>query len=382
MAHTSSPKLRIAVIFGGRSGEHEVSLMSARSVIAALDPEKYEIFPVGITHAGNWFVGENVLEALEQGKTESLDHAFIFPEPDHPGLYAIRNISSRSGAERTQHVKLTDLDVIFPVLHGTFGEDGTMQGLFELADVAYVGAGVVGSAVGMDKGIFKDVMRANDIPGVDWIILRRSEIEQDMGAVIRKAEALGAYPLFTKPANLGSSVGISKCSNRSDLGEGLMEAASFDRRILIERGLVDVREIEVSVLGNDNPIASVCGEVLPSREFYSYESKYVDGTSGLVIPAEIPAEISDRIRDLAVRAYKAIDCAGMARADFFLEKGTNRVMLNELNTLPGFTSISMYPKLWNVTGVSYPELVDRLIRLAIDRKAERDRTVREFRRDK
>jgi D-alanine-D-alanine ligase len=225
-------------------------------------------------------------------------------------------------------------------------------------------------------------MRANGIPVVDWILLRRAEIEADMEAAIRKAESLGAYPLFAKPANLGSSVGISKCNNRSDLGEGLMEAAAFDRRVLIEHGVVNPREIEVSVLGNDNPIASVCGEVLPSREFYSYESKYVDGTSGLVIPADIPAEISDLIRDLAVRAYKAIDCAGMARADFFLEKDTNRVILNELNTLPGFTSISMYPKLWNATGVSYPELVDRLIQLALDRKAERDRTTREFRRDK
>ncbi len=370
-------KLRVAVLFGGRSGEHEVSLMSARSVIAALDPKKYEIFPVGITHAGNWFVGENVLDALEQNKTENLTPAALLPDPSEQGLYAIRN---------TQHGEmlelLTSVDVLFPVLHGTFGEDGTMQGLFELADVAYVGAGVVGSAVGMDKGIFKDVMRANDIPVVDWVILRRSEIEQDMEAAIRKAESLGAYPLFAKPANLGSSVGITKCNSRADLGEGLMEAAAFDRRILVERGVVNASEIEVSVLGNDQPIASVPGEVLPSREFYSYESKYVDGTSGLVIPAPIPAEAAERIRDLAVRAYKAIDCAGMARADFFLEKETGRVLLNELNTLPGFTSISMYPKLWNATGITYPELVDRLIELALERKAERDRTTREFRRRK
>ena len=351
--------------------------MSARSVIAALDPKKYEIFPVGITHAGNWFVGENVLDALEQNKTENLTPAALLPDPSEQGLYAIRN---------TQHGEmlelLTSVDVLFPVLHGTFGEDGTMQGLFELADVAYVGAGVVGSAVGMDKGIFKDVMRANDIPVVDWVILRRSEIEQDMEAAIRKAESLGAYPLFAKPANLGSSVGITKCNSRADLGEGLMEAAAFDRRILVERGVVNASEIEVSVLGNDQPIASVPGEVLPSREFYSYESKYVDGTSGLVIPAPIPAEAAERIRDLAVRAYKAIDCAGMARADFFLEKETGRVLLNELNTLPGFTSISMYPKLWNATGITYPELVDRLIELALERKAERDRTTREFRRRK
>jgi D-alanine-D-alanine ligase len=364
-------KLRVAILFGGRSGEHEVSLMSARSVIAALDPDKYEIFAVGITHAGNWVVGENVLEALEQNKTELLDHAAIFPEPNHQGLYAIRN---------TQYVKITDLDIVFPVLHGTFGEDGSMQGLFELADVAYVGAGVVGSAVGMDKGIFKDVMRANNIPVVNWVILRRSEIEQDMEGAIRKAESLGAYPLFAKPANLGSSVGITKCNSRADLGEGLMEAAAFDRRILVECGVVNGREIEVSVLGNDQPIASVPGEVLPSREFYSYESKYVDGTSGLVIPAQIPAEAAEQIRDLAVRAYKAIDCAGMARADFFLERETGQILLNELNSLPGFTSISMYPKLWNASGLPYPRLVDRLIELGLERKAERDATTHEFRR--
>jgi D-alanine-D-alanine ligase len=364
-------KLRVAVLFGGRSGEHEVSLMSARSVIGALDPARYEIFPIGISHAGNWFIGEHVLDALEKDQTEALEHAVIFPEPGYPGLYAIRN---------DRYVKITDLDVLFPALHGTFGEDGTLQGLLELADVAYVGAGVLGSSVGMDKGVFKDVMRANGIPVVDWIILRRSEIEQNLKTVIDRAESLGAYPLFTKPANLGSSVGISKCNNRSDLSEGILEAASYDRRVLIECGVVNASEIEVSVLGNDMPIASICGEVLPSREFYSYESKYIDGTSGLVIPAKIPTPVSDTIRELAVRAYQAIDCAGMARVDFFLEKETGRIQLNELNSLPGFTSISMYPKLWDATGIPYPELVDRLIQLALDRKAERDGTRREFRR--
>ena len=369
-------KLRVAVLFGGRSGEHEVSLMSARSVIAALDPAKYEVTPIGITHDGKWHTGENVLDALESGKTESLERVIL---PSEPGRSAIFTTRSTKIGDKLETIAA--IDVFFPVLHGTFGEDGTMQGLFELADVAYVGAGVVGSAVGMDKGIFKDVMRANNIPVVDWVILHRSEIERDIESAIRKIESLGAYPLFAKPANLGSSVGISKCNNRSDLSEGLMEAAAFDRRILVETGVVGPREIEVSVLGNENPIASVCGEVLPSREFYSYESKYVDGTSGLVIPAQIPAETSDLIRDLAVRAYKAIDCAGMARADFFLEKDSGRVLLNELNTLPGFTSISMYPKLWNASGMTYPQLVDRLIELALERKAERDRTVREFRRD-
>ncbi len=368
---SSSSRLRVAVLFGGRSGEHEISLLSARSVMAALDPAKYEILPVGITHQGDWVVGENVLDALEQNRLEGLEPAFIFPEPNRPGLYVLRD---------GQAVKIADVDMYFPVLHGTFGEDGTIQGLFELADVAYVGAGVLGSSLGMDKGVFKDVMRANDIPVVDWIILRRSEIEKDLPAAVQRAEALGPYPLFTKPANLGSSVGVTKCKSRADLIEGLKQAAAFDRRILVERGVEGAREIEVSVLGNDDPIASVCGEILPSREFYSYEAKYLDGTSGLIIPAEIPLETAERIRELAVRAYKAIDCAGMARADFFLERNTGQVFLNELNTIPGFTRISMYPKLWNASGILYPELVDRLIQLALERKAERDVTVREYRR--
>ncbi len=243
-----------------------------------------------------------------------------------------------------------------------------------------MGAGVVGSSVGMDKGVFKDVMIANDIPVVDTLVVLRAEIEKDLNGVIEKAEALGDYPLFAKPANLGSSVGVTKCHNRSDLQEGLMEAASFDRRVLIQKGVRNVREIEVSVLGNDEPVASVCGEILPSREFYSYESKYVDGTSGLVIPADLPERVSGQIRAYAVRAYKAIDCAGMARVDFFVEKDTNRVYLNELNSIPGFTKISMYPKLWEASGLSYKELVDRLIELALERKAERDRTSHVYRR--
>jgi D-alanine-D-alanine ligase len=226
----------------------------------------------------------------------------------------------------------------------------------------------------MDKGIFKDVMRANGIPIVDSLLVLRSDVENDINAVIAQAEKLGAYPLFAKPANLGSSVGISKCNSRSDLGEGLMEAARYDRRVVIERGVGNVREIEVSVLGNEEPRTSVCGEVLPSREFYSYESKYVDGTSGLIIPAQLPVEVSDRIREYAVRAYKAIDCAGMARADFFLDNDTNQIYLNELNTLPGFTPISMYPKLWQASGLSYAQLVDRLIELALERKTQRDHT--------
>lgn len=369
-AHSSPRKLRIAVLFGGRSGEHDVSLMSARSVVSALDPERYEVVQVGITLDGNWLTGSNALEAFENGKHTELNRVILPGDPAFDAaLYELRI---------TDHGELlhkhADIDVFFPVLHGPFGEDGTIQGLFEMADVAYVGAGVAGSAVGMDKAIFKDVMRANGIPLVESALILRGEIEKDMDSVIVKAEALGSYPLFTKPANLGSSVGISKCMNRSDLAEGLLDAARFDRRIIIENGIKDVREIEVSVLGNEDPQASVCGEILPSREFYSYESKYIDGTSGLLIPAPLPQDVAEKIREYAIRAYKAIDCAGLARADFFVEKDTNRIYLNELNTIPGFTSISMYPKLWQANGVTYAELVDRLIQLALERKAQRDRT--------
>ncbi len=363
-------KLHVALIFGGRSGEHEVSLMSARSVLSVLDPAKYDVTLIGITLDGKWFTGEDVLGKLEAGKTAGLEPVIVTPDPSEAGIYVLRDKKLE---------KLGDIDVYFPLLHGTFGEDGTIQGLLEMANAAYVGAGVAGSAVGMDKGIFKDVMRTNDIPSVKFMLLLRSEIEKDINAAITKAEQVGAYPLFAKPANLGSSVGITKCHNRSDLEEGLMEAARFDRRILVEKGVANAREIEVSVLGNEDPRASVPGEVLPSREFYSYESKYIDGTSGLVIPAPLPQETTSRIQELAVRAYKAIDAAGMARVDFLIDKDSGEVFLNELNTIPGFTKISMYPKLWDASGIPYGELVDRLIELALQRKGDRDRTSHSYR---
>jgi D-alanine-D-alanine ligase len=365
-------KLHVAVLFGGRSGEHEVSLMSARSVLSVLDPEKYDVTQVGITHEGRWLTGEDVLGKFENNKTDGLFPVVVFPDPSEKGMYVLEGISGLK--------KWANVEIFFPLLHGTFGEDGTLQGLFELADVAYIGAGVVGSAVGMDKGVFKDVMIANNIPVVDTMVVLRSDMETNMPAVMEEAEKISDYPLFTKPANLGSSVGVTKCSNRSDLQEGLMEAASFDRRVLIQKGIRKAREIEVSVLGNHDPIASVPGEVLPSREFYSYESKYIDGTSGLVIPADLPADVAEKICEYAVRAYKAIDCAGMARVDFFVEKDTNKIYLNELNTIPGFTKISMYPKLWEASGLPYHKMVDRLIELAMERKAERDRTSHMYRR--
>jgi D-alanine-D-alanine ligase len=365
-------KLHVAVIFGGRSGEHEVSLMSARSVLSVLDPAKYEVTQIGITHDGTWLTGMDVLNQFENSRTDGLIPVHISPDPSERGISIMEGLSGLK--------KWTDIDVYFPVLHGTFGEDGTLQGLFELADVAYVGAGVVGSSVGMDKGVFKDVMIANQIPVVNMMVVLRAEIENNMLSVIESAEKISEYPLFTKPANLGSSVGVTRCSNRSDLQEGLMEAAQFDRRILVQQGVKNVREIEVSVLGNDDPMASVCGEVLPSREFYSYESKYIDGTSGLLIPAPLPDEITECIRQYAVRAYKAIDCAGMARVDFFVEKDTHNIYLNELNSIPGFTKISMYPKLWEASGLPYNKLVDRLIELAMERKADRGRTSHVYRR--
>jgi len=374
-------KLRVGVIFGGRSGEHEVSLMSARSVLEAIDYEKYDVVQIGIIHSGKWVVGDNVLDSLLKGQDHGLMEVTVLPDPGRDSLYVIQPASDGEKLEA-----LSALDVAFPVLHGTFGEDGTLQGLFELADLAYVGAGVVGSAVGMDKGVFKDVMRANGIPVVEAVIVLRSEIEANMTQVMGRIVGEMDFPVFVKPANLGSSVGVTKCSTRSDLFEGLYEAARFDRRILVERG-VNAREIEVSVLGNDDPVASLPGEIIPGHEFYSYDAKYIDDSSQLLIPAPISPELTKQIQDLAVKAYRAIDCAGMARVDFLLEKvsqssnRTPKLFLNEVNTIPGFTKISMYPKLWDASGLPYPALIDRLIELALERKYVRDRLERRYRRE-
>ena len=365
-------RLRVGVVFGGRSGEHEISLRSARSILDALDPQRYEVTQIGITHEGVWLVGENVLDALKEGRLNGLTPAVILPVPTRNELYRLHPSQLGEIFEL-----FATLDLVIPILHGTFGEDGTIQGLFEMADLAYVGAGVVGSSVGMDKGIFKDVMSSIGVPIVGFVTVLRREIENDMEAVIAKAEAVAPYPLFVKPANLGSSVGITKCRNRSDLHEGLLDAARYDRRVLVERG-VNAREIEVSVLGNDDPQASVVGEILPSREFYSYEAKYLDDRSQLLIPAPISDQLTKQVQSLAVRSFKAVDAAGMARVDFLLDRETEELFLNELNTIPGFTSISMYPKLWEASGIPYPALVDRLIELALERKAERDRTVRRY----
>lgn len=361
--------IRLGVIFGGRSGEHEVSLMSARSVIEALDPDTYDVIEIGITKEGAWFSGQDVLTSFEKGQMQGLLPVLMLAEPGSPGIY------QREPDGRIE--MLASLDVVFPVLHGTYGEDGTLQGLLELADVAYVGAGVLASSVAMDKGLFKHLMRAHDIPVVDWIILNASELESGLELALERAEMLGEYPFFTKPANLGSSVGISRCNNRSDLIEGLQEAAQYDRRIIIEKGL-DAREIEVSVLGNELPQASIAGEIVPGDAFYSYKAKYLDDSSELIIPAPIDDDLMEQARSLAVKAYKAIDGAGMARVDFLLDRHSDMLYMNEINTIPGFTKISMYPKLWQASGLIYSELLTRLIELARDRFVQKQALVRTF----
>ena len=362
MSSTNKPerKLRVGVVFGGRSGEHEVSLTSAKGIIKAMDKAKYDIVPIGITKEGQWLTGENIHQRL------------IEATAGHPVIEA-ESAQAEAMAQTTEVSSLVlgvgetgPLDVIFPVLHGTFGEDGTVQGFFELLDVAYVGAGVTASAAGMDKAIAKNIFRAHGLPIVIHRTFLRKQWQNDPAAVIRECEAAMPYPMFIKPANLGSSVGIHKAKNQAELQAGLNDAARFDRKLLVEQG-IDAREIEVSVLGNDEPIASTPGEIIPSREFYTYAAKYIDNSSELLIPAPLSPEHTELIRQLAVMSFQALDCAGLARCDFLLDKATGEVFINEINTMPGFTPISMYPKLWEATGLSYSALIDRLIELAIER---------------
>jgi len=365
-------KVCVGVIFGGRSGEHEVSLASARSVMDAMDKRKYEIVPIGITHEGRWIASGDPMKALEAGDVDASRPAALLGDPSQHSLMRLQDTERAIEATR-----LAELDVIFPVLHGPYGEDGTVQGLLELAGIPYVGAGVTSSALGMDKAIFKDVCRAHGLPIVDYLAFKRKEWDADPAGLMDQVEQRLGYPLFTKPANLGSSVGISKCHDRDGLARGLAEAARYDRKLLVEVAVPGAREIEVSVLGNDDPLASLPGEVIPSREFYSYEAKYIDrgeDASRLLIPAPLSPEQTSLVRDLAVRAYRAIDCAGMARADFLLSGQTGALYVNELNTIPGFTAISMYPKLWEATGIPYAELIDRLIGLALERYQDKERS--------
>jgi len=364
-------RMRVAVIFGGRSEEHEVSLASARSVMEAMDQEKYEIIPIGITKGGSWIASGDPMEALMVDDPRASQPAALLSDPSRRSLWRLEE-----RARAIHATPVTDIDVVFPVLHGPYGEDGTVQGLLELTGLPYVGAGVTASAVGMDKVIFNDVMRAHGLPVVDHVMVKRRTWEKAPENVLDEIEGRFGYPVFTKPANLGSSVGIAKCHDRTGLTAGLSDAALYDRKLLVEPAVAQAREIEVSVLGNDNPMASLPGEIVPSREFYSYEAKYIDAgdeASALHIPAPLSQAMTQRVQELAVQAYRAIDCAGMARVDLLLSGETEALYINEVNTIPGFTEISMYPKLWEASGIPYPELIDRLIDLALERQRDRAR---------
>ena len=363
MSTRQGRKIRVAVVFGGRSVEHEVSLVSARAIMDALDRERYEVVPIGITKRGRWVAAGT--------------HSALPADPSVGGLIALaagrkrerRNVPAIRGGARPR-ASHTAIDVVFPMVHGTGGEDGAIQGLLELADLPYVGAGVLGSALGMDKALMKTVFRQAGLPIVDHRVLRRNEIDSGSeGAVLAVEEAFG-YPCFVKPANGGSSVGVSKAKDRQGLVEGLRLAARYDRKIIVERA-IEAREIECSVLGNDDPEASVAGEIVPANEFYDYRAKYLDPGSQLIIPAAITEDQAKRVRDIAVRAFQSLDLCGMARVDFFLDRSSEAIFLNEVNTIPGFTPISMYPKLWEASGLPFPALVDRLIELALERHREK-----------
>jgi len=349
-------RLKVGVIFGGRSGEHEVSLVSATSIIRALDPSRFEVVPIGISKEGHWYIGEGVMGFLKAGEANGEIHPVVLL-PDAKGGILVWEEGKRE----------EKLDVVFPALHGTFGEDGTVQGLLELAGVPYVGCGVLASSLAMDKVVSKELFRAASLPIVKYTWFLKEEWDGKRGSIIERIEAGLSYPLFVKPANLGSSVGIYKVKTRAELIEHVPFSLEYDRKVIVEEGVENVREIEVSVLGNDDPIASIPGEIVPSNEFYDYDAKYVDGKSTAVIPAELPDEVSHAVREIAVSAFRSIDGSGMARVDFLVKKDTNEIFLNELNTIPGFTSISMYPKLFEATGIPYSELLSRLIALAIER---------------
>ncbi len=363
-------RLRVGVIFGGRSGEHEISLLSARSIMAAMDPAKYEIVPIGITHDGCWLLTGDPMAVLSAA--EGHDTA--------GGSAAV----ARKTAPRRELVPgatgstLPPLDVIFPVLHGPYGEDGTVQGLLELAGLPYVGSGVLASSLAMDKVASKMLLRAHGLPVVAFWPVKRSQWEAEPGRVIADVEARLRYPLFVKPANLGSSIGVNKARDRAQLQAALDEAARYDRKLLVEEAVPNAREIECSVLGNDDPEASVPGEIVPCNEFYDYAAKYLDGRSALLIPAPLTKEQAAQVRALSVRAFQALDAAGLARVDFLMDGASGALYLSEVNTMPGFTAISMYPKLWEASGLSYPELVDRLIELALERHADKSRVVTRY----
>jgi D-alanine-D-alanine ligase len=384
-AQNSQPpakRLRVAVLYGGRSGEHEVSLASAAAVFANLDRTRYEPVAVRLEKDGRWVLADrppsasSAAEVIEQARHESARlrggrEVLVPPKPGADTLLVLDNDRAATGDEGRVSLTGLAIDVVFPVLHGPYGEDGTVQGLLELANVPYVGCGVLASAVGMDKLMMKTVFKARGLRVPDWVDVLRGDWMDDPAAVTREIERHLSYPLFVKPANMGSSLGISKVAGRGGLAKAINEAAKFDRRIVVERGVPDAREIECAVLGNSKPDASVPGEIIPSREFYDYEAKYIDGMSRLEIPAQLAPKMAEDVRRMAIEAFLAIDGAGLARVDFLLSRTSGELFLNEINTMPGFTTISMYSKLWAASGVDYPTLVDRLIALAIERHHER-----------
>ena len=369
---TNKKRLRVGVLFGGRSGEHEVSLASAASVIRGLDPDKYQAVPIGISKEGHWLTPVDSgakLNAAQKMLPEVLragQRVVMAADPTDAALIPLDRRSSGGGDGQR-------LDVVFPVMHGTYGEDGTIQGLLDLAGLPFVGAGVLGSAIGMDKDVSKKLLQHAKIPVVPWVTVYRADWERDPQAIQKQIEKKFRYPVFVKPATLGSSVGMTKVHSRAELAPALNLAAEFAMKILVERA-VNAREIEVSVLGNHDPQASVPGEIVPHREFYDYQAKYLEEGTALLIPAKLKTAQVKKIQQLAVAAFRTLELSGMARVDFFLEKKGGKLYLNEVNTIPGFTSISMYPKMWEASGIPFRELIDRLIALALEVHAEKART--------
>ena len=360
-------KIKVGLIFGGRSGEHEVSFCSASSIIKAIDKDKYTVVPIGITKEGRWISPQDSELALQSGRIEGKSTVILLNDPSGRALVRIDN-----NQRLDKSSVLEKIDVIFPVLHGPYGEDGTVQGLLELADIPYVGAGVVASAISMDKDLMKTIFQQKGLPILKWMTIKRKKWQKDKEKILSLVQDDFEYPLFVKPTNLGSSIGITKVHKKEELDKAIDLAASYDRKILIEEGLEEVREIECGVLGNDEPQVSVVGEVRPAGEFYDYDSKYIDEETQLIVPTDLPEEVSGKVQQIALLAFKAVDAAGMARVDFFVSKKENKIYLSEINTIPGFTSVSMYPRLWEASGISYAGLIDRLIQLALERHQDKN----------
>lgn len=363
-----SKKLRVAVLFGGKSGEHDVSLLSAASVIQSMDSDKYEVIPMGITKEGTWKLGHEsvpmIAPNMDENKVEQLQSQ-------------LPSVTVNSNKGNLPSLKAGEIDVVFPVLHGTYGEDGTIQGLLEIANLPYVGAGVLASAVGMDKVFTKKILEQAGLPQGGYTSFLKSDVKKKLDSVVDQVEHAFGYPCFVKPANLGSSVGISKAHNRDELIEALDLAGKYDRKIVVEE-FIPAHEVEVAVLGNDDPQASVPGEIVSSNDFYDYKAKYIDGKSVMRIPADLSEEVQEKVRAMAIQAYKAIDCTGLARVDFFIRKDNGEILINEINTMPGFTPFSMYARLWEHSGISYSELVSKLIELAMERHEEKSNLITTF----